>query len=187
MTTRERTTAVTPIIFSAGGARRAGDNEKKLPLNWNIAHHPASTAYTLIHLATAPTVRRCRPRRSVRVCVCVCVRGPVLRGVFRCVSAAFRVCVVVPRTGRLTTRERTILENTTVRWPAQTRHLVDFCAAARSVPCLTCSVSFGQNGKLATVCRRMRLPLNMNIAHHPASTGYTLTQLTSYGSTRRRL
>ena len=31
---------------------------------------------------------------------------------------------IVPRTGRLTTRERTILENTTVRWPAQTRHLV---------------------------------------------------------------
>ena len=31
---------------------------------------------------------------------------------------------IVPRTGRLTTRERTILENTTVRWPEQTRHLV---------------------------------------------------------------
>ena len=29
---------------------------------------------------------------------------------------------IVPRTGRLTTRERTILENTTVRWPEQTRH-----------------------------------------------------------------
>ena len=35
-----------------------------------------------------------------------------------------KMVYIVPRTGRLNTRERTILENTTVRWPEQTRHLV---------------------------------------------------------------
>ena len=39
---------------------------------------------------------------------------------------------IVPRTGRLTTRERTILENTTVRWPEQTRHLVYASTTASS-------------------------------------------------------
>ena len=46
------------------------------------------------------------PATDKCVCVCVCVCGPVLRGVFRCAAAQQRfVCVV------------------------------DFCAAARSVPC----------------------------------------------------
>ena len=39
---------------------------------------------------------------------------------------------IVPRTGRLTTRERTILENTTVRWPEQTRHTISGSLNPRS-------------------------------------------------------
>ena len=74
---------------------------------------------------------------NAEACVgtCACVRA-LVGNLLRCESAVTTIpkntkipnihiqVYIVPRTGRLTTRERTILENTTVRWPEQTRHLV---------------------------------------------------------------